>query len=201
MHIKLTDIGKQFDYKWIIRNFTEEIPSGSRLAIRGHNGSGKSTLIKLLAGYLSQTCGTIEYFNHEKLTSREHIYRYLTISAPYIDLIQEFTVLEMVNFHGKLKHISTPKEIINFAYLEESAHTPVQFLSSGMLQRLKLALCFCTDADLFLFDEPTSNLDAKGIAWYRESLQHLSQQATVVVASNVAHDFPDNALTWDMPRK
>jgi ABC-type multidrug transport system ATPase subunit len=201
MYIKLTDIGKQYDYKWIIRNLTGDIPSGSRLSIKGHNGSGKSTLVKLLGGYLSQTCGAIEYWNQEKLISREHIFRHLTISAPYIDLIEEFTVLEMVQFHSKLKHISKPEEIIKFAYLEESAHTPVQFLSSGMLQRLKLALCFRTDADLFLFDEPTSNLDAAGISWYRHALHELPQKATVVVASNVEHDFPENSITWDMPRR
>jgi len=201
MRIKLTDIGKQFDYKWIIRDFTEDIPSGGRLAIKGNNGSGKSTLIKLLGGYLTQTTGSIEYLQGESLIGRDAVYRHLTIAAPYIDLIQEFTVMEMVHFHGRLKRIENPHEILEFAYLKESAHTQVQYLSSGMLQRLKLALSFCTPADFYLFDEPTSNLDSKGIQWFREALQQLPKTATVVVASNVEHDFPENATVWNMPRR
>jgi ABC-type multidrug transport system ATPase subunit len=199
MQISLTNVGKQYDYKWILRGLNYEIPSGSRVAISGHNGSGKSTLIKILSGFLSQTSGEVIYTLENRNILREHVFRHTAIAAPYIDLIQEFTVLELARFHCQMKKMTDPMELIRFCYLENSANKPVQYLSSGMLQRLKLALCLMSPGNLFLLDEPTSNLDSRGIDWYQSALQNMPKEATVIVASNMQHDFPENAMHLSMP--
>lgn len=199
MNINLSCIGKQFNYKWIFRNLDLQINSGERLGISGHNGSGKSTLIKLLSGYLSQTTGELTYSFNEKKVSRDDIFRYISICAPYIDLINEFTVKEMVQFHSKAKNIGKVDEIIAFCYLEDSSNVHIQDLSSGMLQRLKLGLCLSTPAQIYLLDEPTSNLDKQGIDWFRNSINIVSTDAIFIVASNVEHDFPKDCRMIKLP--
>ena len=59
-----------------------------------------------------------------------------------------------------------------------------------MKQRLKLALSICCQTPILLLDEPTTNLDAQGVAWYRDLMSRFSDKnRLVVVASNIEHDF------------
>jgi ABC-2 type transport system ATP-binding protein len=65
----------------------------------------------------------------------------------------------------------------------------VRNFSSGMKQRLKLVLAICSQAPLLLLDEPTTNLDAQGTAWYADLISQFGGQRSIVVASNVEADY------------
>ena len=58
-----------------------------------------------------------------------------------------------------------------------------------MKQRLKLVLAICSDTDLLLLDEPTTNLDDEGVAWYQTLIEKYTANRLVIVASNVKHDY------------
>jgi len=167
---------------------------GKKYAILGPNGSGKSTLLKTLSGSLAPSEGKLHYKNSSgKDISHESIYEYLTIAAPYAELVEEFTLKEMLDFHFQFKSylegFDTPR-IIDLLGLGKSANKQVQHFSSGMKQRLKLALSFLSDTDILLLDEPTITLDATGIRWYREMLERYALgKRTLIIASNVAADF------------
>jgi ABC-type multidrug transport system ATPase subunit len=199
MYVLLDQIGKRYQFKWIIKGMTLEIPKGGRLAIKGHNGSGKSTVIKLLSGYLSPSSGSVKWMINEQRIDRENVFQHIALAAPYMDLVAEFTVKEMISFHCRSKGITSQDEIIEFCYLKEAADVQVQFLSSGMLQRLKLGLALKTPASFYLFDEPGTNLDNRGQEWFKRALELLPEQATVVVASNAEADFADNSTFLQMP--
>ncbi|MEZ4902264.1 MAG: hypothetical protein R2822_11155 [Spirosomataceae bacterium] len=72
----------------------------------------------------------------------------------------------------------------------------MKYFSSGMKQRLKLALAFYSDVPLVMLDEPTSNLDAKWTAWYLEEVQKLNKQQIVLICSNIGaeYDFCDEVI-------
>jgi ABC-type multidrug transport system ATPase subunit len=74
--------------------------------------------------------------------------------------------------------------VARIAYLDQALDKPVLHFSSGMKQRLKLALAILSDTPLLLLDEPASNLDAEAIAWYRDLLQQHMAHRTLVIASN-----------------
>ena len=80
-------------------------------------------------------------------------------------------------------HIAV-EELARIAYLEKNLEKPLRNFSSGMKQRLKLALAIFSDTPLLLLDEPASNLDAQGIAWFRDLLVKHLDQRTLLVASN-----------------
>lgn len=193
MHISLNKISKRFSNKeWIIKNLSYEIKSGDRVAIVGNNGSGKSTLLKILLGMIIPTSGLIEYNDQNKTIHADELYRSFSFAAPYLELIEEFTLTEFLRFHfqfKKLRHTPNLEELIKLMLFEGHKHKTIRNFSSGMKQRLKLGLCFYSSGRVILLDEPTSNLDQIGIKWYHDQVSSLDPSQTIIVASNQKYEY------------
>ena len=192
-HIELNNIGKRFRYEWIFKNITHSFESGKSYALLGPNGSGKSTLMKILSGHLTPSDGQISFLHKEKKIDGDDVYQLISYSAPYIDVIEEMTLTEIIAFHSKFKPLSKGliiNDLIQILNFKNAADKEIRFFSSGMKQRLKLALSICSDTPILLLDEPTTNLDAQGVAWYRDLMQQFSDKnRLVIVASNIEHDY------------
>jgi ABC-type multidrug transport system ATPase subunit len=192
MHISLHKIGKKFNREWVFRNIDFEIPSGTRIAILGSNGSGKSTLLQVLSGILSPSEGTTEYRIDETVVPIEDVFQHFTIASPYLELVEEMTLIEMIEFHfsfkGRLQQLSNT-EIINLLGLEKSTHKEIRHFSSGMKQRLKLALAVLSDVQCILLDEPCSNLDKQSISWYQNLLNTYVTNRTLIICSNQEYEY------------
>ena len=193
MKVVLNQVGKRYLRDWILRDLSLTIDTGSRWALTGPNGSGKSTLLRLLAGHLTPTKGQLNFFaSSGEVLNRTDVAFQLSLAAPYIDLIEEFTCLEAVQFHTKFRPLLetwTPDKLIQYSYLEKSKHKPIKHFSSGMKQRLKLALALLSRSSYILLDEPTTNLDQAGSDWYRSTVDQFLGDRTIIVASNVETDF------------
>jgi ABC-type multidrug transport system ATPase subunit len=202
MRVKLNKVGKRFNKEWILRNLSLDIPSQSSLSITGANGSGKSTLIKLISAYMEPTSGNIQYFENKKTYPIESIPQSIGLAAPYVDLIEEFSLREHVEFHFKFR--STPfslDEIIARTNFQFSIDKKVQDFSSGMKQRLKLALAIFAKNKLLILDEPTSKLDQEGIEWYRDQILQKIGTCTIIVASNQRHEYDFISKNIDLNNK
>ena len=193
MVIQLNNIGRRFRYDWIFRGVDYTFQQGKQYAVLGPNGSGKSTLLKVISAHLSPTKGTISFIDHQqKKIDKDEVYRNISYAAPYIELIEEFTLSEMLQFHQKFKSYHAnlqPKDLIDLLQFSKSKNKPIQYFSSGMKQRLKLVMALCTDTSILLLDEPTTNLDAQGVAWYRNLIQQYTANRLVIIASNIKHDY------------
>jgi ABC-type multidrug transport system ATPase subunit len=192
--ITLSNIGKRFRYEWIFQNVNTTFENGQRCAILGPNGVGKSTLMKILSGHLSPSAGTIDFEIDGKNIDIDNVYRHLSYAAPYIEMIEELTLTEAIQFHIRFHPLSktlTINDLIQILGFEKSRHKEIRYFSSGMRQRLKLALAICSDSPFLLLDEPTTNLDAQGVAWYRDLMTTYTEggQRLVIIASNIAHDY------------
>jgi ABC-type multidrug transport system ATPase subunit len=192
MRVELEEVGKRFQWKWILRDLNLTIRPRSRWAVTGPNGSGKSTLLKMLCGHLSPSRGRLSFHCREETIEALELYREVAFAAPYIELIEEFTLLEALQFHQKFKPLAqglTARDIVDLLGFEKSVRQEIRYFSSGMKQRLKLALAFCSRASLLLLDEPTTNLDAQGSQWYLQLAERFARDQTIVVASNMPSDF------------
>lgn len=193
MKIELTSVGKRYRREWVLRNVDMTLAAPGRYAVTGPNGSGKSTLLRILSGHLTPTKGnTLFSMGSTNLTPNE-AWQYLSYAAPYIELIEEFTLLEALQFHYRFRKFAAglqPQNLIGIlGFPENTANKPIRFFSSGMKQRLKLALAICSETPLLLLDEPTSNLDRQGTAWYLNLIGQFAGDRLVVVASNVEEDY------------
>jgi ABC-type multidrug transport system ATPase subunit len=137
--------------------------------------------------------GTISYSNHDKTIPVEDIFRHLSIATPYLDLIEDFTLAEIINFHFKFKKILdgiTQAQLIEIIGLNKAKDKQLKHYSSGMKQRVKLALAIFSDTQILLLDEPTSNLDKSGMEWYRTQIEHhISNRLILVCSNNQSQEF------------
>lgn len=186
-------LGKRFNREWIFRNFTYEFHPGHTYAVVGPNGSGKSTLLQILWGQSVQSAGIIRYTSGQKEIPMTDIFSHVSVATPYMDLIDEFTLSEHLDFHFQLKkpRQGFSKEIVlEKMYLQSSRNKAVGNFSSGMRQRLKLGLAFYTQADIVFLDEPGTNLDKQAFTWYLNELHQLPATTLVVIASNNPEEYP-----------
>jgi len=192
MDIHLEKISKRYQRDWIFKSVDFQFQTGGSYAILGPNGSGKSTFLKVLASHLTPTKGQISFSKNDQKIKLDEVYKNLSYSAPYIELLEEFTLTEMVDFHQKFKPFYeniTTKDLIEKAYLKDSSVKEIRFFSSGMKQRLKLALSIFSKSDLLILDEPTTNLDREGIDWHKSLILEFKKNRTLLIASNVTEDF------------
>jgi len=188
MKIKAENAGKRFNREWIFRHFSAELSSGNAYAITGPNGSGKSTLLQLLSGYLEPTEGSVSYEN----TTADKIHQQIALAAPYLELVEEFTALEMLQFQVSFKSFFSDfdyVDMLNSVGLGGAAKKQIRNFSSGMKQRLKLLLAFYTDSAILLLDEPCTNLDREGFGVYKNLVEKLSQNRLVIVCSNDPEEY------------
>jgi len=192
MQITLSNTGKRYNREWIFRHCTYTFTSGKNYAITGSNGSGKSTLLQVIAGATLHNEGTIEYSNSDKKISNEQHYANISIAAPYLELIEEMTAKEMMEFHSKFKPLMqslTIEEMLQIVGLEKAVNKQLRYFSSGMKQRLKLAQAFFSNTPILLLDEPTTNLDADGTALYQSLVSNYTKDKLVIVSSNVKEEY------------
>jgi ABC-type multidrug transport system ATPase subunit len=187
MKIVLEKAGKQFARNWIFRNLSLNLSSPEKLAILGPNGSGKSTLLQMLSGHMSPTEGKIEFSIGEKRLDIENVFQQINIATPYLELIEEFTLKEIVDFHFRFKSsvdgLKTD-EIIGRMELDKAKNKEFKYFSSGMKQRAKLALAIFSDVQIVLLDEPLSNLDKAAGEWYTKMVADYLGNRMAIVCSN-----------------
>jgi ABC-type multidrug transport system ATPase subunit len=187
LQIELQNISKKYANHYIIKDFSYQFTTGNSYALLGSNGSGKSTLVRLLSGLYTPSKGKIVYTRDNKPLPVEQVFNYITLAAPWSDVIEDFTLRECISFQLKFKKPIqgiTLSDILLISGLEHAADKFISQFSSGMKQRVRILLAVLVQSELLLLDEPTSNLDAAGKRWYLELIEKFSAGRMVVVASN-----------------
>lgn len=203
MRVSLTDAGKRFNRDWIFRHFTYTFEEGNWYAIIGPNGSGKSTLLQVLSGNMEASEGNVQWsvvsnpaaaegLPQAQQWSVENIFNQVSICAPYLEVIEEMTLKEFLEFHHHFKPLLpslTVEKIISILGLEKAAHKQIRYYSSGMKQRVKLAQAFFSDTAILLLDEPCTSLDLSGIDLYHRLVSEYCQNRLVIVSSNDEEEY------------
>lgn len=194
MKITLIDAGKRFNRDWIFRHLEYEFLPRQHYAIIGPNGSGKSTLLQVVAGAIAISEGSAAYVHYPsgETIQPDHAYRYLSLSAPYLELVEEMTAAEFLQFHGSFKPFLpglTTGAMLAEVGLGGAVDKQIRFFSSGMKQRLKLAQALFSDTAVLLLDEPCTNLDSEGISLYQRLIGEYGGHRLVVVSSNDPQEY------------
>jgi len=190
----LTDIEKKFVTKTIFKKVNLNLKNGSSLALTGRNGSGKSTLIKIIAGLLAATKGKCTLNINGNKTDKGHLYRYTGFVAPYLNLYDELSAYENLEFFTVMKSNGkkADKEYINSLLERVNLYNRrfdfVKDFSSGMKQRLKLAFSIINSPPLLLMDEPRTNLDTYGIDIAYGIIEEQIKQGILILATNEIED-------------
>lgn len=187
MTIQLHNAGKRYNRDWIFRNLNYTFQLGKHYAITGPNGSGKSTLLQVLSGAVSINEGACSHSLKNAAIPPEKIFNYISLCAPYLELVEEFTLTEFLTFHQSFKPFVNGMPVhavIDAVHLAHARHKKINEYSSGMKQRVKLAQCILSDTPLVLLDEPCTNLDTAGIELYQHLIKTYCPGRLAVVSSN-----------------
>lgn len=187
MHIAFNGVHKRFGQTRILSGFTHEFTAGKAYHVTGPNGSGKSTFLKLVCGHLTPDKGTVTFNLNGQVLTPQALALHMAFCAPYIDLLDEFTGREQVEFHRSFKPFLSDTDVmaeIQAAGIGHALDKSLRQYSSGMKQRLKLLLTFLSDSPLLLLDEPCSNLDEAGRKFYASLAERYTAGRLVLVASN-----------------
>ena len=194
--LKCSSLEKSFLNKVIFKNVTLDFKEGDSIAITGRNGSGKSTLLKVLANLIRPNKGKVEIFDNGKEVIPDKVHMYLGMIAPYINLYDELTAYENLEFFFDLKCKSETnadkKEKIKFLLdkidLYSRRNDEVKNYSSGMKQRVKLAFAIINDPKILLLDEPRTNLDVEGIDLVYKVAEEQIKNGILILATNEPED-------------
>jgi ABC-type multidrug transport system ATPase subunit len=194
MKVSLTDAGKRFNRDWIFRHLSYNFEEGKSYAIVGPNGSGKSTLLQVLSGSMQVNEGNVQWaIGNGQLAidngqvANDDIFNHVAICAPYLEVVEEMTVKELLEFHHRFKPFLssvTIDSIISIVGLKNAVHKQIRYYSSGMKQRVKLAQAIFSDVPILLLDEPCTNLDLTGIELYHQLINEYCENRLLIVSSN-----------------
>jgi len=190
--LKIDNLEKRFGKKTVFSNLSIET-SQSVIGIAGINGSGKSTLLKCLSGLIKPNSGSIEWSVDGTIITQTDVKNVLGFAAPYIQLYEELTVQENLDFiqnvrNGKLK--TSVENLLDTLGAENLLKFHFGELSTGQQQRIKLAAAIIHNPDILLLDEPGSNLDEAGKKIIISLVEQYKQSdRMVVIASNQQHEL------------
>lgn len=185
--VELQGVSHAFKSRPVFNPVSMQFPAGSECLICGTNGSGKSTLGRILAGELTPSDGDVHWSHGKQRLEVDALCKLSQRVSPMTALHPQLTIAELVAFQGQFLPWPSPtaaQELLNGAGLTKHMNKAYRDLSSGMQQRVKLALALASQAGLIVLDEPCANLDASGVAWYRKALQEIRGLVTLVVCSN-----------------
>jgi ABC-type multidrug transport system ATPase subunit len=201
--IQVSNAGKKFGREWIFRKVDLEIKPTEKVVILGLNGSGKSTLLQAITGYLTLNEGSVAYFNNQQAIENEQQYKHISLASPYLELVEDFTLQEQIEhthiYKPFLNNLSIA-QVVELSGLAAHKDKFIKLFSSGMRQRLKLTLAILADTPILFLDEPTTNLDATVIDWYKNMIATYAMHKTIIVCSNSIKDeyaFCERVITME----
>ncbi|MCE5323852.1 ABC transporter ATP-binding protein [bacterium] len=187
--LQISNLSHEYDDREVLHdiNFTFD---GARMAITGPNGSGKSTLTRIIAGLLTPTVGQVSLEIDGVHVSRECVRDIVGLVAPDIRLYGELTVRENLKFIASARGLGSTKinAVLDEVNITDRADDMVKNLSSGLQRRACYAAALIHDPTVLLLDEPSTNLDKKGIEMVRDMVDRRAKRGIVVLATNDADE-------------
>lgn len=190
--LKAYNLEKRFGQKTVFTGLSLET-STTVLGIAGANGSGKSTLLKCLAALLNPTSGSVKWTVNGHDIKRTDLKNYLGFAAPYVQLYEELTVRENLEFIQSVRSLNQKKPLYDLLEplgAKKLLDNHFGELSTGQQQRIKLAAAIIHKPDILLLDEPGSNLDEAGKNIITSLVEQFkSSNRMVVIASNQQYEL------------
>jgi len=185
--VKASNLSKRYS-RILFRDMSFCVTTGQSLAIAGPNGSGKSTLLKIIAGVMTPDSGNVAYWYNDNPVDTAYIRNYIGFAAPYINVYKHLTALENITFAiGTVDDDAV--QLLDVLGLSPHSNTMLMFYSTGMIQRVKLALAFLKKASVLCLDEPGSNLDEQGKRVLFSLLEKVQPTTAIFIATNDFHEL------------
>ena len=194
-HLIIQTKGLNFSYgsHAALKDINLQVPEGSIFGFLGPNGAGKSTTIKTLLGLLHTRKGMISVFGRELNTNKMFILSQIGAMVEAPSLYDHLNAVRNLEITARLRNLPFDhiNSLLDTVSLTADAHRPVRQYSTGMKQRLSLAIALLADPKLLILDEPINGLDPNGIMEIRQLLIRINQekQCTILLSSHILSEI------------
>lgn len=198
--IKVEHLVKEFGAKVAVDDLTFTVNKGEVLGFLGPNGAGKSTTMRMVAGFIPPSSGTVEIcgisVNHHPNQAKAKI-GYLPESAP---LYEDMTVRGFLRFCAEIRNLSGANrqqavdQAIETCFLQPVAHQSIATLSKGYRHRTCLAQSILHDPEVLILDEPTDGLDPNQKHEVRQLIKSLGKTKAILFSTHILEEV-DAACT------
>lgn len=198
--LKINNVCLSYGERHVLCHINETINNKDFIVLTGPNGGGKTTLLRLIAGLLQPTCGSITRPSHVVMG---YLPQYRHIDRQFPTTVSDIVLSGMECRKKFWQHFSASnkqqvRDALKLFHLDDLANRPISDLSGGQWQRTLLARAFVSKPELLLLDEPETHLDEALRAELYQILQQRNQHCAIVVVSHDEHQFPHiaNRRIW-----
>lgn len=190
--LKINNVCLSYGERHVLCHINEQINDTDFIVLTGPNGGGKTTLLRLVAGLLQPTRGTIE---RKEGTIVGYLPQYRHIDRQFPTTVHDI-VLSGLSCRKRLwqrfsaEHHAKVDNVLHTFQLDDLSQRPISDLSGGQWQRTLLARAFVSEPDLLLLDEPETHLDEASRTELYDLLAQQNEQRAIVVVSHDEHHFP-----------
>ena len=189
--IRASKLSKFYGAKRALGPVDFEITDGETVGFLGLNGAGKTTALRILAGDLRPSSGTIEVGGVDVVSSPYEVRKRIGFLPENPPLYGDMNVTDYIRFAGELRGMSSQQlkkrlpEVVEIADLGDVADDPIDTLSHGFRQRVGVAQAIVHQPKFLILDEPTRGLDPVQIVEMRNLIHDLKQNHTVLISSHI----------------
>ncbi len=191
--IRTNSLSFSYGNQKVLKEINLRVPAGSIFGFLGPNGAGKSTTIKTLLGLLHTEAGMITIFGEELNSGKMNILGRTGAMVESPSLFEHLNAYKNLEYTALLRNLpfSTIHSLIDTVSLTKDAHRPVKQYSTGMKQRLSLAIALLPQPELLILDEPANGLDPNGIMEMRQLLTRINQEqsCTILLSSHILSEI------------
>lgn len=176
--ITLKNITHQYQNETILQDINLTVSEHQSIAFIGHNGCGKSTMLKIIAGLIDHTQGSIQYY-------KDPLFHFVPERFPKMNL----TARQYLSRMGKLDGLNTEdvcrqiQKLSHDFFLSEMLDIPMKHLSKGSLQKVSVIQALLKRPDVLLMDEPLSGQDTDSQNEFIKKINELRVQGTTIIMS------------------
>ncbi len=187
--VKVTHLTKLYTAQRAVDDLTFEAHKGEVLGFLGPNGAGKTTTMKIIAGYLPQSSGSVSVCGHDVAEQSMEARARVGYLPEHNPLYRDMYVREYLAFTAGLHGLKNPakhvNEMVERTGLTSHRHKQIGELSKGYRQRVGLAQAMLHNPDVLILDEPTSGLDPNQIVEIRQLIKDLGREKTVILSTHI----------------
>jgi ABC-2 type transport system ATP-binding protein len=189
--IRVANLTKRYGSRVAVDDVSFEVGRGEVVGFLGPNGAGKTTTLRVLAGVLGPTSGSVSVASHDLVEASLEARRHIGYMPEAVPLYPEMRVVEYLRFRAELKLVPRAKralfvdEAMQRAGVLEVAQRTIGHLSKGYRQRVGIADAIVAKPPVVVLDEPTAGLDPNQIRHARSLVRELGREHTVVISTHI----------------
>ena len=176
-----------------VEDISLSIKKGEIFGFLGPNGSGKTTTIGMILGLIAPTSGTVEVFGQQVTSTHNNVLRRVGTMMGAPSMLMGYSARQNLRMLARLyPEVTGPRieELLAMVGLKDINNRPVKQFSTGMKQRLGMAMSLLGQPDLLILDEPTNGMDPIGMHEMRELLRKLAHDGiTIFLSSHLLHEM------------